>query len=50
MKKDKNEILEIIEDRKKRRIETQPLDYPSAGSVFRNPEGDFGDFQNGRAF
>ena len=39
--KDKNEILEIIEDRKKRRIESQPLEYPSAGSVFRNPEGDF---------
>lgn len=34
-------ILEIINDRKKRRIETQPLEYPSAGSVFRNPEGDF---------
>ena len=27
--------------REKRRIETQPLEYPSAGSVFRNPEGDF---------
>lgn len=40
-KKDKNEILEIIEDRKNRRIESQPLEYPSAGSVFRNPEGDF---------
>ena len=40
-KKDKNEILEIIEDRKARRIESQPLEYPSAGSVFRNPEGDF---------
>jgi len=36
---DKNEIMEIIKDRKKRRIETQPLEYPSAGSVFRNPEG-----------
>ena len=27
-------------DRKKRRLETQPLEYPSAGSVFRNPDGD----------
>lgn len=36
-----DEILQLIEDRKKRRCETQPLEYPSAGSVFRNPEGDF---------
>lgn len=36
-----NEIMDLIEERKKRRVETQPLEYPSAGSVFRNPEGDF---------
>ena len=24
--------------RKQRRLDTQPLEYPSAGSVFRNPE------------
>lgn len=35
------EIMELIEERKKRRVETQPLEHPSAGSVFRNPEGDF---------
>lgn len=35
------EIMEIINSRKKRRIESQPLDYPSAGSVFRNPKDDF---------
>lgn len=35
----KDEILKLIEERKKRRIESQPLEYPSAGSVFRNPEG-----------
>lgn len=40
-KGNKDIIMEIIDDRKKRRIETQPLEYPSAGSVFRNPEGDF---------
>ena len=34
-------IEEIIEERKQRRIMTQPLDYPSAGSVFRNPDGDY---------
>ena len=33
----KEEIIEVIEDRKKRRIMSQPLEYPSAGSVFRNP-------------
>ncbi len=38
---DKESSLEIIEDRRQRRIATQPLEYPSAGSVFRNPEGDF---------
>ena len=40
-KGNKDLIMEIIEDRRKRRIESQPLEYPSAGSVFRNPEGDF---------
>ncbi|MBR4830227.1 MAG: UDP-N-acetylmuramate dehydrogenase [Bacilli bacterium] len=37
----KDSILALIEDRKRRRIESQPLEYPSAGSVFRNPEGLF---------
>ena len=36
-----NAIMQLIEDRKKRRIETQPLEYPSAGSVFRNPPDDY---------
>lgn len=36
---DKDEILALISKRRIRRIETQPLNYPSAGSVFRNPEG-----------
>ncbi len=34
---DKEEIDRIVTDRKKRRLESQPLEYPSAGSVFRNP-------------
>ena len=38
---DPKAIIEIINDRKQRRLESQPLEYPSAGSVFRNPEGDF---------
>lgn len=40
-KGDKNAIDEVIRERRKRRIESQPLEYPSAGSVFRNPEGMF---------
>ena len=42
LKKDnKDEIIALINDRKRRRIESQPLEYPSAGSVFRNPEGNY---------
>lgn len=36
--KDKDSILELIADRRKRRVSSQPLEYPSAGSVFRNPD------------
>lgn len=34
---DKEHSLAIIKDRFDRRLATQPLEYPSAGSVFRNP-------------
>ena len=37
----KTAIEEVMKSRLKRRMETQPLNYPSAGSVFRNPEGMF---------
>lgn len=37
----KEEMLEIIRDRKERRKISQPLEYPSAGSVFRNPPNDY---------
>lgn len=37
----KDAIEEVIKERRKRRLESQPLEYPSAGSVFRNPENDF---------
>lgn len=40
-KGNKEEIEELVRERKNRRIESQPLEYPSAGSVFRNPEGMF---------
>ncbi len=36
----KEEINKVNSERKKRRIESQPLEYPSAGSVFRNPKED----------
>lgn len=35
--KDSEEILELMSSRQERRIDTQPLAFPSAGSVFRNP-------------
>lgn len=38
---EKSEISRVNDERKKRRLESQPLEYPSAGSVFRNPEGMF---------
>ncbi|MDD3452733.1 MAG: UDP-N-acetylmuramate dehydrogenase [Bacilli bacterium] len=42
LKKGKKEaIMEVINDRRLRRIEAQPLNYPSAGSVFRNPDNNF---------
>jgi len=37
LKGDKEESLELVRKRQKKRIATQPLEYPSAGSVFRNP-------------
>ncbi|MBO5096217.1 MAG: UDP-N-acetylmuramate dehydrogenase [Bacilli bacterium] len=40
-KGNKEEILSLLEDRKQRRLMSQPLEYPSAGSVFRNPNNDF---------
>lgn len=40
-KGNKKEIKELIEERRKKRLMTQPLNYPSAGSVFRNPPDDF---------
>lgn len=40
-KGDKKLIKEVMESRKQKRLMTQPLEYPSAGSVFRNPENDF---------
>ena len=38
-KGDRKQIEEVVRERRERRVESQPLEYPSAGSVFRNPEG-----------
>lgn len=38
-RKNKEEIIKLINDRRAKRLLSQPLNYPSAGSVFRNPDG-----------
>lgn len=37
----KDEIRAVMEDLKDRRVSRQPLEYPSAGSTFKRPEGYF---------
>ena len=41
VKGDETQIRAAMEDYKGRRIEKQPLEYPSAGSTFKRPEGYF---------
>lgn len=36
---DSEKIKEVMESRRQRRLDSQPLSMPSAGSVFRNPPG-----------
>lgn len=38
---DEKEIRELMEELKNKRVEKQPLEYPSAGSTFKRPEGYF---------
>lgn len=38
VEKDENVIRLMMDERKIRRLESQPLEFPSAGSVFRNPD------------
>jgi UDP-N-acetylmuramate dehydrogenase len=38
-KGEKAEINRLLDNRRLRRMQTQPLKYPSCGSTFRNPEG-----------
>lgn len=35
------EIDALMEDYRRQRMASQPLEYPNAGSIFKNPEGDF---------
>jgi len=37
----KEEIKAVMDDLKEKRITKQPLEYPSAGSTFKRPEGYF---------
>lgn len=39
--KPRQEIQSSMDDLKRRRIEKQPLEYPSAGSTFKRPEGNY---------
>lgn len=39
--KDPEEIKALMDDLRQKRVEKQPLDYPSAGSTFKRPEGYF---------
>lgn len=40
-KGNKEESLNLIKEYTQKRINSQPINYPSAGSVFQNPEGDY---------
>lgn len=52
---DASQIKAVMDDLRNKRVEKQPLEYPSAGSTFKRPEGhlpenlswmqDFGDIQ-----
>lgn len=39
--KDKNEMLNSVKENRIKRNSSQPLEYKNAGSVFKNPEGDY---------
>lgn len=41
VKRKKEDILKTINENNEKRKKTQPLNYPSAGSVFRNPDKNF---------
>ena len=40
-KSNKEELLQLVKDNTAKRVSTQPLEYPSVGSVFRNPPDNY---------
>lgn len=40
-KDDTSNLKEIVKENRKKRLNSQPLEYKNAGSVFKNPEGDY---------
>jgi len=40
-KADKEELITLVRENTQKRISSQPLEYPSVGSIFRNPEGNY---------
>lgn len=37
----KSDMLEVVKENRIKRLNSQPLEFKNAGSVFKNPEGDF---------
>ena len=48
--KEESEIRAEMDDYKNRRVEKQPLEYPSAGSTFKRPEGTPNNFARSSAY
>ena len=40
-KDDKNKLLKVVEENRKKRLHSQPLKFKNAGSVFKNPKDDY---------
>lgn len=40
-KDDENKLKDIVKENRIKRLNSQPLEYKNAGSVFKNPEGDY---------
>lgn len=40
-KDDQDKLMEIVKNNRIKRVNSQPLEYKNAGSVFKNPEGDY---------
>lgn len=38
---DEEKLMEIVKENRMKRLNSQPLEYPNAGSVFKNPKNDY---------